>query len=99
MAATPALVITVDGHTYTYARSDLCGIDAKDFRAAVGLRLVEVLDGGSSDLDALAGLIWLARRRLERNLTYEAVARALTYDSDVTVDTTVEPPPAADPET
>lgn len=76
-----ALEITLDGETFTLRFSDLTAIDAKDFRAAVGIPLTAAMTEGVTDLDIIAGLVWLARRRRERGLAYATVAKALTYDT------------------
>ncbi|HET7486835.1 MAG TPA: hypothetical protein VFJ85_02835 [Acidimicrobiales bacterium] len=86
----PALVIAVDGQTYTIRLGDLSALDAKDFRAAVGVSLAQVMTNGSTDLDVLAGLVWLARRRRERGLAYKTVAKVLTYDTPVDVGGSVD---------
>lgn len=80
-----AVAITVDGERYLIRLSDLTAIDAGDFRRAVGTSLVSVMSEGSADLDVIAGLVWLARRKRERGLKYEDVARRLTYDTSVEV--------------
>ncbi len=91
-----ALAITVDGTTHTIRLANLTAIDAKDFRAAVGVSLAQAMSEGSTDLDVVAGLVWLARRKTERGLPYATVAKALTYDSDLSVDQPSEPE-ATDP--
>lgn len=95
MADPAVLVITVDGTQYKVKLSQLTAIDAKDFRAAVGVSLAQAIAGGSGDLDVIAGLVWLARRKIERGLPYAKVAAALTYDSDIDL---TEPDDAATPE-
>jgi hypothetical protein len=80
-----ALAITADGTTHTVRLAQLTAIDAKEFRAAVGVSLVEAMTGGSVDLDVIAGLVWLARRKRERGLAYAKVARELNYGSDLDV--------------
>jgi len=82
LAETPSVSIIVAGETYTLRQSDLTGIDAKEFRLAVGMPLAKVFaDPTIVDLDVLAGLVWLVRRRSERGLSYEDVARSVTYDA------------------
>lgn len=83
MSQPATLVITVDGKEYKVKLSQLTAIDAKDFRASVGVSLAQAIAGGSGDLDVIAGLVWLARRKIERGLPYAKVAASLTYESDI----------------
>jgi hypothetical protein len=83
-----ALAITVDGTTHTIRMGNLTAIDAKDFRAAVGVSLTQAMSEGSTDLDVVAGLVWLARRKRERGLPYAKVAAAMNYETQMDV---VEP--------
>lgn len=90
--------ITVDDKTYDLDFSDITAIDAKDFRREVGIPLLSVLsDRQEADLDVVAGLVWLARRKTESGITYEEVAKSISLGSTlgVTKGTEVE----ADPET
>lgn len=70
--------ITVGGTDYDLFPDELTGEDAAAFRRATGFRLVEMFGGFSHDLDTLAGLVWLVRRKDEPGLTYLEVARSLT---------------------
>lgn len=92
-----AVKITVDGVAHILDYSELTAIDSKDFRREVGIPLASVLtDKEDVDLDVIAGLIWLARRKNEPGLTYETVARSVTLTSDVgLVDAEEEPAPEA----
>lgn len=83
MSDSAALAITVDGTTHTIRMGRLTAIDAKDFRAAVGVSLAQAITGGSGDLDVIAGLVWLVRRQRERGLAYAKVAKEMTYESDI----------------
>lgn len=79
------------GETYTVRHVDMTAIDARDFRRAVGERLVTVFAGTlGADLDVIAGLLWLTRRRDEPHLTYEQVAEDLRYADLEAVDQTTE---------
>lgn len=78
------LAITLDGREYVVRSAELTAIDAKDFRAAVGMSIMSVLtDPSGLDLDVVAGLVWLLRRRTERGLSFDAVAASINYDSDL----------------
>jgi hypothetical protein len=97
----PGFSMTLDGRTYTVRLSELTGIDAKDFRAEVGVPLSVVFrDPAALDLDVLAGLVWLVRRRLDRRLSYAQVASSLRYDTEIVFEAAGGPPPATldDPE-
>lgn len=75
----PVVRLTVDGAVYELDFSDLTAIDSKDFRREVGIPLSSVLsDKEDADLDVIAGLVWLARRKVETALTYVEVASKLT---------------------
>lgn len=67
------------GTRYEVNFEDLTAADSGDFRRAVGLPLSAVFRDGEADLDAIAGLVWLVRRRGDRKLSYYSVAETLTY--------------------
>ena len=67
------------GTRYAINFEDLTAADSGDFRRAVGMPLSAVFRDGEADLDAIAGLVWLVRRRGQRNLAYASVAESLTY--------------------
>lgn len=76
--------ITVDGMNYDLDMGDINAIDAKDFRREVGITLASSMtDSVDVDLDVIAGLVWLARRKTERGLTYNDVASMLSFNSDI----------------
>lgn len=84
MADDPVVEITVDGTTHTIDFSALTALDARDFRAAVGLSLTSVLfDHEDPDVDVVAGLVWLARRATEPEVTYGDVAGSINLRSAV----------------
>lgn len=91
MADSPAqLLVTVDGAEHYLTIRDLTALDAKDFRAKVGSSLQDALrdvyGGQGIDLDRVAGLVWLSRRRSEPKLPFESVAYTLGYESEIVVD-------------
>lgn len=92
------LAITVDGTNYTVRIKDLSAIDAKDFRAAVGVSLGEAMTGTSVDLDIIAGLVWLVRRKRERGLPYLKVAKEISYGTEVDVNEPSDDDPGDDDE-
>ena len=93
------VILTVDGERYELHLERMTALDAKEFRATVGVSLTQALANQSADLDVLAGLIWMARRAKEPRLQYETVARSLNYDSDVDLDSTDAGEVEPDPET
>lgn len=89
---------SVDGVDYDLDFSDLTAIDAKDFRREVGTPLASVLTGGvDADIDVIAGLVWLARRKHQPSLTYTEVAQSISFTSDLDVNPVEEAEP--NPET
>ena len=83
---TPCVVVQVDGKEYRLDRRQMTANDARDFRGAVGVPLTKVIAEGSWDVDIVAGIVWLVRRRTERTLAYQTVAEGITYDSDINID-------------
>lgn len=92
----PGISISIDDTEYVIRMSDMTGLDAKDFRAQVGMTLTSVFFGQvPQDIDTLAGLIWLARRRTEPGLTYRQVAGSINLTTVMDVGTTEANPPEA----
>jgi hypothetical protein len=93
------IVIKLDGQEHRLAAGDITALDAKAFRAVVGRPLMTAFDG-DVDLDVIAGVVWISRRRTEPGLTYEQVAGGISYASDLDVDIGADVAlGAADPET
>jgi hypothetical protein len=98
-----ALKITVHGIPYTLNFADLNPLDAADVRKATGLPLNALIDS-DPDLDTIAVLYWLARRKAgDRRVTFAEISEELTYDAvlsgALTVDEiTDEPEDTSDPE-
>ncbi|HEX2027728.1 MAG TPA: hypothetical protein VHF25_06980 [Nitriliruptorales bacterium] len=71
----------VDGE-HTVRLGGVTGSDARLFRAQVGVSLLEAITSGSIDLDVVAGVVWLSRRKAgERSLPYQKVADELSWDT------------------
>lgn len=82
----PIVRVTVDGTDYDLDFSDLTGIDAKDFRREVGIPLAAVLaETQDPDIDVIAGLVWLARRKTQPSLTYTEVAAGINFMMDMDI--------------
>lgn len=74
-------VTLADGTAHQVRLGSVTGSDAKLFRAQVGTGLLEAIAGGALDLDTIAGLVWLSRRRGgERSLPYQTVADTLAWE-------------------
>jgi hypothetical protein len=70
--------ITVGNETYLIAVEDLTGLEVKAYREAVGTSPMAAFSN-QPDLDVVAGLVWIVRRRTEPGLTYDDVAGVMTY--------------------
>lgn len=85
MAQNLTLTIEHGGKTYTLSTGDFTALDARTFRQTVGIRLVDGFI--APDLDAIAGLLWLHKRRTHPQLRFDDVAKTVTYESiDFNVD-------------
>lgn len=73
------VTLTLGGEQVTFRLGDMNAVDAGDFRRQVGVSLMQAIAGGSLDLDIVAGLLWLTKRRDNPKLAYHAVAAQLTY--------------------
>ena len=80
MARSPELVFTVAGATYRAKMGEFTPRDALDFRQAFGVPLVHAVAGGQIDIDIIAGLVWLIRRRANPRLQLGEVLDSFTYD-------------------
>lgn len=72
------IVITVDDKKYEVDIADLTGSDTNAFRQAVGISPAQALVAGL-DLDCIAGFVWLVRRRRDKSLSYDKVAKTITW--------------------
>jgi hypothetical protein len=79
MADSSVVTFVAAGARYEIDFEDFTAADAGDFRRAVGIPLSAIFVAGTADLDGIAGLVWLVRRRGDRKLSYHSVAEALTY--------------------
>jgi hypothetical protein len=78
-----ALTIKIDGKSYEVRVGEFTGRDVRDFRAVLGFTPQKVFNDPSlyGDLDAMAGLVWLVRRRAEPSLGFEKVLDSISYDN------------------
>lgn len=99
MADSPALEITVDGKEYVIRFEDFNALEAREFRREMGSGLAAAFSD-TPDLDTIAGVLWLHRRKTHPKLKFEEVAKELTYfNFAVTEDSDDVQPEDADPET
>jgi hypothetical protein len=90
------LEASIDGQKYSLDLNDFTGLEARDFRRAVGVSMLRAAElVGSGDLDTLemfGAVKWLVDRRDNPELTYEAVLEKLSYRS-LTEEAAAEDPP------
>lgn len=81
-----AMLITLNGQSWTISPEDVTPRDAAALRRQTGFAGFIGLQAEISrgfDIDVLAALIWLARRRDgETELLYDQVLDAMSYDDD-----------------
>lgn len=78
--SSPHIVVTIEGKKYDLDLSDVTGIEAKAFRQAVGVQLLEA--ASSDDIDPLelaAGIKWLIESRENPDLSFREVLGSITY--------------------
>ena len=80
-----AIRITVAGKQHYLKFDELSAKDAKDFRHETGSSLATVFLEGTVDLDIIAGLLWLERRKTNPKVTYDSIASTLTYGTEIEV--------------
>jgi len=87
--------VTVGGNPYEIGMLDLSGKDAMDFRRITaqllgneGLTLSDLFLRGAVDLEHVGGVVWVYRRRWEKDLTYMDVLEEIdmTCLEGITVD-------------
>lgn len=80
MAEGPALSLTVDGKEYIIRFQDFNALEAREFRREMGTGLSAAF-ADTPDLDTIAGLLWIHRRKTNPRLQYDEVAKVLNYDN------------------
>lgn len=92
------IAVTIAGRKYQVTAGEVCAADVSALRKATGYSFAGLIREatGDPDIDVFAAIAWLARRADgERTLSFEEVARDITYD-DITEE--VEESPAGDEE-
>lgn len=98
MSDSPALAVTINGVEHVIRFADFTALESRDFRREMGIGLAAAF-ADTPDLDTIAGIVWLHRRKDNPGLTFEAVAGELTYDNfDVDIDGGVDDDGGDDPE-
>lgn len=80
------IAINVNGKRYEVQMGDLTAADAQIFRREMGMSFMKTmqLDPEDFDLDVIAGIVWLARRKDgEVNLRLSEVASEIGYDTEI----------------
>lgn len=89
----PNIKVVVDGVTYTIRSDELTARDARDLRKQAGLSFQGVMAAAQEDpdIDVIAALVFLAcRQDGDRKVTYDEIAEAITYGSEIDIDDTAE---------
>lgn len=95
--------VTVAGKVYELHFGELTGLDARALRVEVGHTTYGLLNqalgrDGSPDLDTVAAIVWLARRRAgEVALSYDEVAASVKWGDGNSLEL-ADPVPDAPPE-
>lgn len=75
-----AIRLTIAGQAHEFRVGEYTAVEARLFRREMGVSLQKVFRDGDVDLDIIAALWWLQRRRDNPKLTFEDVAERFTYD-------------------
>lgn len=83
--ADTSITVSIDGVEYVCRPSDVTAKMAGQLRKESGMsvRAVMVAAADDPDLDVIAALVWLARRQTGEKVTWDEVADAITYDSEI----------------
>lgn len=89
-----------DGQVYDLDINDVNGLEGREFRQKVGRSLkgafYDATQGELDDLEPIAGLLWLVKRREDPSLDYDKVLETLTYgsikDDDYKPEVSPDPP-------
>jgi hypothetical protein len=93
------IVVEYGGQQVKVDQGQFTAAEAQAFRHAVGARLLDAFMQQTSDVDLIAGVLWILERRRNRALTWKAFSEAFTYDSFELVDSDDADDEDHDPET
>ena len=82
------ITIQIAGKKTIVRLSNFDGADVRDFRNVVGFAPARAFsEPGLMDLDVMAAMVWLTRRKLSPQTTYDSLLKSITYDNaEVTFD-------------
>lgn len=75
------LKLTVGDRPYEIPIAEFSAMDELDYQRATGSDLITPFTTGQINSILLAGLLWLYRRRFEKQLRFETVAKELKWES------------------
>lgn len=69
-----------NGETLVMRQSEITGIDSRDFRAELGFGIAGIFNDPTrfTDVDSVAGIIWIIKRRKNPRLKFEEIAEKVT---------------------
>jgi hypothetical protein len=73
------LVVNEGDTSHKIRFGDFTALDARAFRAEMGMPLIDAFLRADADVDILAGLVWLHERRERPNLAFSDVAVRFNY--------------------
>lgn len=94
-ADSDVIAFKIDGEKFVLRMKEVTGLDAKHFRAGVGMTINEAMSIFAAavgddeakvhvDIDLIAGLVFLAKRQAgNKTVKFDSVASAISYGSDV----------------
>jgi hypothetical protein len=90
------MVVNLDDETYVLHPAEVNAKQSGMLRRQAGMTLGGLMDAANEDpdLDVVAMLVWLARLQRGDEVTYDEVAEAITFESDIALG---DDAPAEDP--
>lgn len=73
------LKVKTGGNNYVIPMADFSAMDELDYEKATGRDLMAPFMTGEVTTVLIAGLVWLYRRRFEKTLTFDSVARQFKF--------------------
>lgn len=82
MVAKTRTVFTINGDPFDIELDDISARESREFRMVLGFSVADALERiAKGDLEAIAALVWLKRRRDQVGLDFDKVAEGITYKS------------------
>lgn len=84
------LTVNLDGEAYVFRPNDTTAKMAGELRRECGMSVNKImaLAADDPDLDVIAAVVFLARRQRGEKVTYDEVASAITYGSELDTSST-----------